>query len=156
MTDNILQDLTFYDYSDIEIEYTIKTKVYSIFQLTDILNIDPTRGFSVNENYESKQFNTNTKQVEKTDRQRPYTLWVINTKSLTQSNRFEEHADQLLNLLNPQLDNIKKFIADKDSFEIIAFIYMTFNKEEHFGFGSKSTLFRQFIDISHYIEWRIK
>lgn len=157
MTNKVLQDFTFYDYSDIEIEYTIKTKAYDISQLTNILKTDPTRGFSANESYEGRQLNTDTKQIEPTVRQNPYTLWVFNTKSLTHSTRFEEHANRLLNLLTPQLDSIKKIIADKDGFEVIIFIYLTFEKdEEQFGFGSTSTLLKQLVDISHQIEWRTK
>ncbi|HLL44602.1 MAG TPA: DUF4279 domain-containing protein [Segetibacter sp.] len=157
MTNEILQDFTFYDYSDVEIEYSIKTRNFSLTYIADILKVNPTRGFNFGDKYEGKQLNTDTKQIESIIRQKPFTLWSFNSNSLTKSNRFEEHATQLLSLLTARISDIDKLLADKDSFEIIIFIYLTFDQEEkHFGFGSTSTLFRQLADISHYIEWRTK
>jgi len=44
MTNQILQDFIFYDYSNIEIEYSVKTKIFNLTYLSDTLNIKPTRG----------------------------------------------------------------------------------------------------------------
>jgi hypothetical protein len=157
MKENILQNFTYYDYSDVEIEYAIKTKYYDISKLTSILNIDPTRGFSINESYEGKELNEETRQVGTVLRNRPYTLWVLNTRNLTESTRFEEHVSQLLRLLTPQINNLKPLIEDKDNIEISTFIYLKRDAEqENFGFGSNASLLKQLADFSHYIEWRTK
>lgn len=157
MESKILQYHSFYDYSNVEIEYSIKTEKFNLDLLTDLLKILPTRGFSFGEVYNGKQLNTDTKEREFIVRQRPFTLWVLNSNSLTESNRFENHADQLLNLLEPAQNIIKTFIEQKDDFEIITFVYLTFEKgEPHFGFGTTPEYLKKFSEISHYIEWRTK
>ncbi len=157
MENEILQYHSFYDYSDIEIQYSIKTKKINLNVLSDLLKVQPTRGWSFGETYEGKQLNTATRQVEAITRKRANTHWVLNSKSLTESNRFENHADQLLGLLVPKQNIIKTLMEQKDDFEIMTFIYLTFDvNEKHFGFGTTSEYFRKLSDISHYIEWRTK
>ncbi len=157
MENKVLQYHSFYDYSDVEIQYSIKTKKLNLDLLIDVLKTSPTRGWSFGEVYEGKQLNTDTKQVELITRQRQYTFWVLNSKSLTESNRFENNADELLNILIPKQNIIKTLVEQKEDFEIMTFIYLLFNNEEkHFGFGSTSEYFKMFSDISHSIEWRTK
>ena len=157
MENKLLQYHTFYDYSDVEIQFTIKTKKINLDVLTNILEISPREGWSYGEFYEGKHFNTETRQVEAITRQRPNTLWVLNSKSFTDSNRFEKHAEKLLGLLAKKQSIIQTFIEQKDDFEIITTIYLTFdNKEKHFGFGATSEYFRRFSNISHYVQWQTK
>jgi hypothetical protein len=157
MENKILQYHSFYDYSEVEIQYGIKTKKISLDILSELLDISPTRGFSFREVYKGKQLNTGTREIEIVDRKRPCTLWVLNTNSLTESNRFENHAEQLLNKLFPKQNIIKSLIDQKEDFEINTLIYLTFDPaEKYFGFGTTSEYFKKLSDISHWIEWRTK
>jgi len=41
-----LQEFKFYDYSDIEISFSIKTEILDLQTLTDFLKLNPTRGWT--------------------------------------------------------------------------------------------------------------
>ena len=50
MNTEIIQEFEFYTYSDIEISFSIKTKLLDLQTLTDLLKTKPTRGWSFGEN----------------------------------------------------------------------------------------------------------
>lgn len=96
MKNEPLQDFTFYDYSDVEISFSIKTKTLDLQTLTDFLKLNPTCGWTNGEKYIGKQLNTVTKEIEAIERQKPWTMFAYETHSHVTSNRFQEHTDHLL------------------------------------------------------------
>lgn len=155
MKNEILQTFSFYEYSDINIAFSIKTKQLDLPSLTDFLKLLPTRGWTNGEKYISKQLNTDTKTIEQVERQRSMTLFVYETKGLVQSTRFKEHAEHLIDKLTSIHSNLKTFINQPDNFEILIQIYLTLDKEEsHFGFSVDSEILKKLTDFCYLIEWR--
>lgn len=154
MKNEPLQDFTFYDYSGVEIVFSIKTKDFDLKTLTDFINLKPTRGWTSGEKYIGKHL-TVTKEIETIERQKPWTLFAYETKEFVNSNRFEEHADYVLDKLDAITDNLKDLIAKPDKFEILIQVYLHFDKEQdYFGFSAEATTLKRLADGCHQIEWR--
>jgi hypothetical protein len=157
MKNEILQYFTFYDYSDVEIAFSIKTKTLDLQTLTDFIKLNPTRGWSNGEKYIGKQLNTDTKEIESIERQKPWTMFAYETKALVKSDRFQEHADHLLDKLDAISDNLKDLIAQPDKFEILIQVYLHFDTDQaHFGFSSQASTLKRLAGYCHQIEWRNK
>jgi len=155
MKNEPLQDFTFYDYSDVGISFSIKTKKLDLQTLTDFLKLKPTRGWTNGEKYIGKQLNIDTKEIETIERQKPWTMFVYETNALVTSNRFQEHADHLLDKLEAIKDNLKDLVSQPDKFEILIQVYLKFDKEQsYFGFSSDSVTLKRLTDYCHQIEWR--
>lgn len=154
MKNEVLQEHSFYEYSDIYIAYSIKTKVLDLQTLSDFLKLNPTSGFSNSEKYIGKQLNTDSKEVEAIERERPWTLFAFETKGLVNSKRFKEHANYLLSKLEPIKSNLIEFLEQPDKFEILIQVYLTIEKDEkYFGFSSEPTTLKKLTDYCHLIEW---
>jgi len=152
---NILQDFTFYSYSEVEIAFSIKTKTIDLKTLTEYLNLEPTRSWSNGEKYVGKQHNSNTNETELVERQRPFTLFEFATKQSVKSKRFHEHAEYLLVKLDSIKDNIKNLVSQPDKYEILIQVYLTFDKkQDNFGFSVDSFLLKRLTEYCQQIEWR--
>jgi len=157
MKNEILQEFTFYDYSEIEISFSIKTKEIDLNTLTDFLKLKPTRGWSNGEKFLSKRLNPETKEIETVERQKPWTMFVYETNGLVNSKRFIDHADHLLSKLDPIKDNLKDLLGQPDKFEIFIQVYLKFDSEQdYFGFSSDTTTLKKLADYCQLIEWRNK
>jgi hypothetical protein len=157
MKNEILQELTFYDYSEIEISFSIKTTILDLQSLTELLKLNPTRGWSNGEKYFGKQFNIETKETEKIERQRTCTLYVYETNELVESKNFHDHADHLLKKLEKVKDILIELIRQPDKFEINIHIYLKFDKDEtYFGFSSETEILKRLADCCQILEWRNK
>ena len=155
MKNPILQTYKFYDYSDIEIEFVIKTKIVDLDSITDLISLKPTRGWSVGDRYMGKQMNTESKQVETIEREQNNTLWAFNTGHFVSEPRFEEHAKFLIEKLKDKKETIKSILSQGDKFEVNVFITMTIDRSEvNVGLGTSTELLRELIDLCNYIEWR--
>lgn len=155
MRNEILQEFTFYDYSDVEISFSIKTKALDLQTLSDFLKLKPTRGWTNGEKYIGKQLNTETKQIETVERQKPWTMFAYETKEIVDSKRFQDHARHLLEKLDAIKDSLKDLVAQSDKFEILIQIYLKFDKDQdYFGFSAESELLSRLSEYSHQIEWR--
>jgi hypothetical protein len=155
MKNEVLQDVTFYDYSDVEISFSIKTKALDLQTLTDFLKLKPTRSWTDGEKYMGKQLNTEKKQIETVERQKPWTMFAYETKEVVNSNRFHEHAQHLLDKLDAIKDNLKDLVTQTDKFEILIHVYLKFDKEQdYFGFSAESELLKRLSEYCHQIEWR--
>jgi hypothetical protein len=157
MKNKILQEFSFYDYSEIEISFSIKTKAFDIETLTDFLKLKPTRGWSNGERYIGKILNPETKEIESEERQKPWTLFVYETNGLVDSKRFQDHADHLLSKLDPIKDNLKDLLGQPDRFEILIQVYLKFDSDQdYFGFSSDTKTLKKLADYCQLIEWRNK
>ncbi len=157
MSEKFLQKFSFYDYENVSIDYSIKTKLLDLNTLVDYIKINPTRGYSKAEKYIGKHLNPSTKKIETSERQRPWTLWVYSTNGMVTSKRFDDHAEHLILKVQNAKGQIKEFINQPDRFEIMIQIYLSvYKKENYFGFGIKSDLFGKLIEITNFIEWRTK
>jgi hypothetical protein len=157
MENKPLQDFTFYNYSDVEITFSIKTKTLDLQTLTEFISLEPTRGWTNGEKYTGKQLNTNTKEIELIERQKPGTMFAYETKAIVNSNRFQEHADHLLDKLDAIKENLKDLIAQPDKFEITIQVYLQFDPKQHyFGFSSEAATLQRLAGYCHQLEWRNK
>ena len=157
MENKPLQDFNFYDYSDVEISFSIKTKTLDLKTLTDFLKLNPTRGWTIGEKYIGKQLNTDTKEINIIERQRPWTMFVFESKSLVTSKRFHEHAEHLLEKLDAIQGALKDLIVQPDKFEILIQIYLKFDpKQDYFGFSSDAETLKRMANYCQHIEWRNK
>ncbi|CAM3385115.1 DUF4279 domain-containing protein [Aequorivita lipolytica] len=157
MKNETLQDFTFYDYSAVEISFSIKTKTLDLQTLTDFLKLNPTRGWTNGEKYIGRQLNTDTKQIETIERQKPWTMFAYETKEIVNSDRFQVHAIHLLEKLDEMKNNLKDLVAQPDKFEILIQVYLQFDKDQnHFGFSSETELLKRLSEYCHQIEWRNK
>lgn len=155
MKNKVLQTFSFYDYSDIEISFSIKTKALDLQSLTDFLNLTPTRGWTNGEKYIGKQRNTETNKIETIERRKPNTLFVYETKGIVDSTRFQDHAAHLLDKLDAIKENLMILIAQSDKFEVLIKIYLKFDKDQpYFGFSAESNLLNRLSTYCHLIEWR--
>ena len=155
MKNEVLQDFTFYDYSDVEISFSIKTNALDLQTLTDFLKLKPTRGWTDGEKYIGKQLNPETKQIDTVERQKTWTMLAYETKEVVDSNRFHEHAQHLLDKLDAINVNLKELVVQTDKFEILIHVYLKFNKDqENFGFSAESDLLKRLLEYCHRIEWR--
>jgi len=157
MKNEILQEFTFYDYSEIEISFSIKTKEIDLNTLTDFLKLKPTRGWSNGEKFLSKRLNPETNEIETVERQKPWTMFAYETKGLVNSKRFLDHADHLLSKLDPIRDNLKGLLGQPDKFEVFIQVYLKFDPDQdYFGFSSHTTTIKKLADYCQCIEWRNK
>jgi len=157
MKNEILQEFTFYDYSNVEILFSIKTKTLDLQSLTEFIKLNPTRGWTNGQKYIGKQLNPKTKQIETVERQKPWTMFAYETKEIVNSNRFYDHARHLLDKLDSTEDNIKALIIQSDKFEILIQVYLHFDKDQdYFGFSAESELLKKLAEYCHQIEWRNK
>lgn len=157
MKNEILQEFTFYDYSDVSISFSIKTKVLDLQTLTELLRLNPTRGWTNGEKYMGKQLNTDTKKVETIERAKTWTMFVYETTGLVASKRFQEHADHLLSKLEPIKTSLEELLSKPEQFEIFIQVYLTIEKDEkYFGFATEPPTIKRLTDYCHLIEWRAK
>ncbi len=155
MENEVLQTFSFYEYTDIEISFSIKTKQLDLPSLSEFLKLNPTRGWSKDQRYIGKQLNLETKQIETIERSKPWTMYAYETKGLVESTRFNEHAEHLIEKLTLIENNLRTLIDQPDYFEINIIIYLILDEsEKYFGFSTDPQLLQKLTQFCHHIEWR--
>ncbi len=151
----LLQVFTFYDYSDVFIEFGIKTNKYSKEQITKMIGLKAERAWDKGEKYIGRWRNPETKKIEKVERTRSFGLWIFSTKGLIKKNRFEDHARCLLRRLEKNKMNIKKLLKEDKKVFVSIFVYLKIDKkQDYYGIGADSKLLKELINYTHYFEWR--
>lgn len=157
MNPHILQEFSYYYYSAIEMSFSIKTRELSLEQLTDLLQFEPTCGWTNGENYQSKQLNTNTGKIEEIERERSSTHFVYETQDQIHSDKFEDHAEHLLRKLEPFKKQLTELLAQPDVYDLAICIYLKFGAgQDYFGFYADAKTLTRLAECCRMIEWRNK
>jgi hypothetical protein len=157
MKPHILQEFSFYYYSGIEISFSLRTKEMSLESLTELLQLEPTRGWTHGEKFMSKQLNTDTNKVEPIERERTSTHFVYETRDQIHSDKFTDHAEHLLRKLEPVKKQLTELLAQPDVYDLAICIYLKFEAgQDYFGFYADAKTLTRLAECCRMIEWRNK
>jgi hypothetical protein len=131
-------------------EYSIRSDNLIPDQITSELDIKPSRAFAKGEKYQGRVLNTLTKEVESVWRERWSGIWTISTEGLVTSKYVEHHAQYLLDLLEPKVSLINRYLSIYS--QIRFYIWW----EPHAGHGSyviSDNTLRKLGNLCHYTEF---
>ncbi len=116
------------------------------------LGIQPTRSFAKGEKYLGKQMDPQTKNIFTVWHERPWGIWAIDSESLVQTKRVEQHFVYLLNILEPKKEQIKRYLSQDKGFSVRFYVWW-----EPFPPSSSHTISSQVLarasELCHYIEF---
>ena len=148
----VIGTFTFYDYSDVFIDYYIKTNKYKCSQITKMVGLKPKVSHDKGDKFTTRRRNPETKKIEMVERVWPNGLWIFSTKNIIKKKRFENHAQHLLRRLQKNKKYIKKFL--KEGVQIDIYVNLQIDtKADFFGLGAKSQLFQELLEYCNYFEW---
>lgn len=151
----VLQEFSFYDYSDVFIEFVVRTDEYRDEELSKMLNLEPDRAWNKGDKYSGKQKNTKTNAIETVEQARGFGLWAFSTRKFVEGNRFEEHAEFLLEKLDHSKETIQKLLGNEDAIKVYLFVYLKIDRDQdYFGIGANTDILLRLLKYAHYFEWR--
>lgn len=90
--------------------------------ITSELNIQPTVAYQKGEEYIGKKYDPKSKKHVEVIRKRGISVWDLDSKSQQHLKRVEEHIEYLLNILEPQAEQIQRYVAQPDKYSISFYI----------------------------------
>ncbi len=136
----------------LHIDFCIRSDVLDKEILSKELDISPTRAWNTSEKYLSKTRDEATGEIVTVEMEHPWGIWGLNTINSVSSKIVEDHAQYLINLLEPHKDQLQKYLQDKNNYGVGFLIWW----EPYDGHGSyaisSKTLIRM-AELSHHVEF---
>lgn len=111
------------DAKEIYVDYCIRSNNLNPTEISTDLEIEPTRSWSKGDRYLGKQRDPVSGEIQQVWRNRPWGIWAINTKSLCNVGRVEEHIHYILNILEPNKGKIQKYLTLEEEYHLCFYIW---------------------------------
>src|SRR4030067_3047100 len=82
--------------------------------ITNSMDINPTRVFAKGEKYLGKTRIPQSKEISQVWRKRPRGIWAIDSKKLTNKEKVEAHIKYLLDILEPKRKQLELYLEQRD------------------------------------------
>lgn len=105
-----------------QIDFAVRADSLCLHTITDLLGVEPTRGFERGDVYLGKQ--KTPKGIESVNRTRPFGVWHFCTAGQVAVNLLDEHASLILERLEPALDELQRICRNPDFFVKVTIWYV--------------------------------
>jgi hypothetical protein len=149
-----LQSIEFDDQVyELNVSFSIRSEFLHSRIISDELGLDPTWSFSKGESYLSKSLNPLTKEIIQVERQYPWGVWGLDTRSKAIKRDVNEHLLYLLQILEPKQEKIEKYLLLADEYSIGFYIYCPFIGILTGGYEINSLLLSRVSRLSHFVDF---
>ena len=117
----VLQEISFEEEDitkEVFVGFRIRSDILNPTALTSDLRIQPSRAWAKGDIIPSKRLNSQTGQPIK----RPWGMWHLDSKSLIQTKKVEQHFLYLLDILEPQKDQLRIYLQRPTEYKISFYI----------------------------------
>jgi hypothetical protein len=150
----VLQVISFEEATEeVSIEFRIRSDILDPGAITLALGIQPSRAFAKGEKYLSKSRDPKTKIFSQVWLKRPWGIWAIDSKSLTTEKRVEAHLESLLNILEPQKEQIKEYLDQAEKYTLSVYIWWKPMEDGIRSYELSSDFLARISSLSHFIEF---
>jgi hypothetical protein len=151
----MLQDISFDEVDAVKnlfVVYRIRGEDLIPLQVTSELQIHPTTAFQKGEKYIGQKYDPISKSVLKETRERPLSVWDIDTHSLVHLKRVEDHIEYLLKILEPHSEQILHYLNQSEKY-LISFYIRWESMAEHGSYVLSSDFIKRMGGLCHFVEF---
>jgi hypothetical protein len=132
--------------------YGIKSNILNPQEVSDLLQVKPTRAISKGEKYSIKRRNQNKNQINEIWETSSIGIWYFETMNNIHSLIIEDHVNYLLSILIPKKEGLNKYLSNVNEYEVGIHIY--WEPRDNWGsYEVKSELIHELSEYCHYFEF---
>lgn len=117
------------------------------------LGVKPTWAFSKGESYLGKSLKPETKEIIYVERQYPWGVWALDTRSLANVMEIEDHLFFLLSILEPKQEELEKYLKQEEKYILSFSIYWSPIGSYTGSYEINSQILSRICKLSHYTEF---